>query len=276
MLVDTHGLSCLVVDEIEFWYKKGYRTFNYDDDNFTFHNDRVYAICDEIEKRGIINAEFRCSNGLRADRVNRDLLQRMREVGFGYIAFGIDGGNDRMLKINKKGETLDQIKQAISDACDLGFDVKVFIITCMPFETLEDVEDSISLALKYPIKRVILNNPIPYPGTELFETVKTNGWFIRQPEDYLNNVTENENDPVFETPEISREQRIRILKRIRKIEKRVTRMAIQRMYKKYIGLNIIAGYLFSTNYIQKQFFKNITFRRWMEMIRYKRMLKKQV
>jgi len=263
-----------VVDEIEFWYRKGYRVFNFDDDNFTFHNNRIYQICDEIERRKIVHCDFRCSNGLRADRVNRDLLGRMREVGFSYIAFGVDGGNDRMLKLNKKGETLAQIETAIADACELGFEVKIFIITCMPYETLQDVEDSFDLAMKYPIQRVILNNPIPYPGTELFDIVRSNQWFLKQPEYYLNHVTENENVPVFETPEISKLDRIRLLKRMRKIEKRVTRRAVQRMYHKYRYINILMGFLFASDFIERMFFKKIWFRRFIENLRYKRALLK--
>jgi anaerobic magnesium-protoporphyrin IX monomethyl ester cyclase len=261
-----------VVDEIEYWYQKGYRVFNYDDDNFTFFNDRVYEICDEIERRGIKDADLRCSNGIRADRVDRVLLKRMREVGFNYIAFGVDGGNNRMLKLNKKGETIEQIESAIKNSCELGFDVKIFVILGMPHETREDIEDSLRISQKYPIKRVILNNPIPYPGTELFDIVKENNWFIKQPEEYLNFITENEDIPVFETPELSREDRLKILKRCRVIEKNVTRKAVKRMYKKYSFGASLAGYIFSTNFVQWMFFNNMTFRRFVEYLRYRRMI----
>ena len=265
-----------VVDEIEYWYKKGYRVFNYDDDNFTYFNDRVYEICDEIEKRGIVDVELRCSNGIRADRVNRQLLKRMREVGFNYIAFGVDGGNNKMLKYNKKGETIEQIEQGIKDACELGFDVKIFVITGMPHETMEDIEDSLRLALKYPIKRVLLNNPVPYPGTELYDIVKENNWFLKQPEEYLNFVSENEHVPVFETPELSKDDRVEILKRCRKIERSVTREAVKRMYKNWWILGTLAGYLFATGIMERMFFKNMVFRRIAEHIRYKQTLKKKV
>jgi len=180
-----------------------------------------------------------------------------------------------MLALNKKGETLKQIEQAIGDACDLGFDVKIFCIVGMPYETEADIEDSLQLVQKFPVKRVILNNPIPYPGTELFETVKKNHWFIKQPEEYLNTVTENEIIPVFETPELSREDRIRILRKCRRIEKQVTRNGVRNMInnKKIIGF--VAGYFFSTQLVEKMFFKSRLFRQFMENIRYKRFLFKR-
>ncbi len=85
-----------VVDEIEYWYRRGYRQFNVDDDNFNQIRERVFAVCDEIERRGLTGMFLRCSNGIRADRVDREMLVRMREVGFRYIAFGVDGGNNRI------------------------------------------------------------------------------------------------------------------------------------------------------------------------------------
>ncbi len=265
-----------VVDEIEYWYKRGYRIFNFDDDNFSFINRRVYGICDEIERRGIKDAEFRCSNGLRADRVTRELLARMRKTGFNYIAFGVDGGNNKMLKMNKKGETIEQIEKAIKNSCELGFDVKVFCVIGMPHETREDIEDSFRVVQKYPIKRVIMNNPIPYPGTELFEIVKENHWFLQEPEVYLNSVTANENIPVFETPQLSKEDRIQILKEARRIEKRITRKGIEKIYKKYFLLGKMLGFLFATDWVEKLFFHNKPFRKTVEHFRYKRMLKKRL
>lgn len=51
---------------------------------------RVLDICDEIEQRGLKGLKISCGNGLRADKVDKELLSRMKEVGFHYIAFGVD------------------------------------------------------------------------------------------------------------------------------------------------------------------------------------------
>ncbi|HDQ45729.1 MAG TPA: radical SAM protein [bacterium] len=260
-----------VADEIAFWVDRGYRVFNFDDDNFTFHKDRVYDICDEIEKRGIRHAEFRCSNGLRADRVDEPLLKRMRSVGFNYIAFGVDGGNDKMLTANKKGETLSQIDDAVRTACALGYDVKIFCILGMPRETQADTEDAFRFVQKYPVRRVILNNPIPYPGTELYETVLKNNWFIIEPEHYLNEVTENINHPVFTTPEMGYGERIALMKKARKIEKRVTRRAVQSLYSRWFPVNYLLAGVFATGLVERMFFENRWFRQWIENMRYRRM-----
>jgi len=130
-----------VGDELEYWYQKGYRKFNIEDDNFNLIQGRVYAICDEIERRKLRGLTLRCSNGIRADRVDRAMLARMREVGFAYLAFGVDAGNDRMLKVVKKGETMADIESAIANACQLGYSIKLFFIIGNPSEKPEDIED---------------------------------------------------------------------------------------------------------------------------------------
>ena len=141
---------------------------------------------------------------------------------------------------------------------------------------MEDIEDSLRIVQKYPVERVLLNNPIPYPGTELFETVKTNNWFLKQPVEYLNFVTENETIPVFETPELSKDDRIRILKRCREVEKKVTRDAVKRIYKKYYFIATLIAFIFATNFMQRLFFENMMFRRIVEYLRHKRMLNKKI
>jgi radical SAM superfamily enzyme YgiQ (UPF0313 family) len=260
------------VDEIEYWYKRGYYQFAIDDDNFTLHKKRVYEICDEIEKRGLKNLFIRCANGIRADRVDRQLLARMKEIGVREVAFGVDGGNNKVLKDLKKGETIEKIEQAIKDACELGLDVKAFIIVGTPHETKEDIEDSYRLAQKYPITKLNLNNAIPYPGTEMFDYIKENDLFLIPPEEYLNIVAEDIAIPVFETPELPKEEREKMLKRCHEIENEVMKKAAYRMFKHYPYIGFFVKYFFNETLFEKLFFKNLFFRNLFEWIRYKKIM----
>ncbi|MCK4325600.1 radical SAM protein [bacterium] len=114
-----------IADEIQFWYEKGYRNFSFADDNFTMDKKRIYQLCEEIEKRHLKNL-YLSVGGVRVDLVDRDLLKRMREVGFYYVAFGIEAGNNKVLRALKKGFTIEQAEQGVRDAIDLGFDVKLY------------------------------------------------------------------------------------------------------------------------------------------------------
>lgn len=261
------------VDEIEYWYTKGIRQFAIDDDNFTFNKERVYDICDEIERRGLRNLFIRCSNGIRADRVDRQLLARMKEIGVGEVGFGVEGGNNKILGYLKKGETIETIERAIKDACDLGLDVRLFFLVGTPGETKADIEDSIKLAKRYPVGLLNVNNPIPYPGTELFDYVKENNLFLVPPEKYLNSVSEDRPTPVFETPELSKEDRIAMLERFDDVRKKVLKNAAYRKFKKYPLIGVLVKYCFWVALFERLFFNNLTFRRLFEWIRYRQMIR---
>lgn len=260
------------VDEIEYWYVKGIRQFAIDDDNFTLIRKRVYDICDEIEKRNLKNLFIRCSNGIRADSVDRQLLARMKEIGVREVGFGVDGGNNKVLSYLKKGEKIERIEQAIKSACELGLDVKIFIIVGTPHETETDIEDSIKLAKKYPVARVNFNNAIPYPGTAMFDYIKEHDLFVIPPEEYLNTIAEDKGIPVFETPELPREERIKILKRCHQIEREVMKNTAYRMYGHYPLVGHFVKLFFNVHFFETLFFGNLTFRKIFEGIRYRKLI----
>src|SRR3990167_4814972 len=242
-----------VVDEMEYWYGRGYREFDFQEDNPTFDQLRLLELCDQIEKRGLRDVMIMCGNGIRADRINRQLLKRMKEVGFKRLAFGVEAGNDRILKNIKKGESIDVIKNAIRDACDLGFFVSLFFVVGAPGETAKDVEDSMNIALSYPISHVNFFNLIPLPRTELFEWVHKNNYFILKPEIYLNlgSSLQMGCQPVFATPEFSRSERVAVLRRTKKIERFIKKRTIENKFKSLYPFNKLIGWLYMRPEIQK-------------------------
>lgn len=223
-----------VADEIEYWAGRGKRRFSIIDDNFTLRRERVIALCDELEARSLTGLEFRCPNGIRADRCDRELLERMRRIGFTYVAFGVESGSERVLQRINKGETLDEIRRSTQLACDLGFDVGLFFIVGAPGETWDDLEASVRLALEYPVADAKFFSLIPLPGTELYRWVNEHGYFITPPEEYLNDPTHWQNDarwdqrPVFATPELPLDRRVEALAYVSDVQRTIRERAVAR------------------------------------------------
>ena len=220
-----------VLQELKYWYEKGYREFDFNDDVFSMHKERVYQICDLIEEHGLRHLTLHCTNGLRADLVDRELLKRMREVGFYQVNFGVEVGNNRMLKIIKKGETIEQIEEAIKIACDLDFNVGICFTVGEPEETEADVRDSFNFALKYPVTWANFYNIVPYPRTELYDWIKGNNYFVG---DCLERLKYDGvfDEPFFETPELPLERRKEILKEGAKIGDELRRRTLLRSVRK--------------------------------------------
>lgn len=242
-----------VADEMEYWYKKGYREFGFQEDNPAFDKKRLLELCDNIETRKIKDIAIMCGNGVRADKVDKEILSRMKEVGFKRLAFGVEGGNNKVLKNIKKGETIEVIKKAIKEACDLNFFVSLFFIVGSPGETPEDVDDSINIALSYPIANVSFYNLIPLPGTELYKWVQDNNYFLIKPEVYLNagSFIQMGCRPVFETPEFPAKERVRVLRKTKKIERIVKRLEMERKLRAGILLNKLIAYIYTLSWVQK-------------------------
>ena len=235
-----------VADEIEHWYARGYRDFRFLEVNLTLGRDRALGICDELEVRRL--SGLRLAGTVRADRVDRELLGRMGEVGFVSLEMGVEAGNDRILSRLKKGESIGTIAQAMKDAHELGLELGLNFLVGSPGETEADVMDSVRLAQRYPVHRVKFFNLTPIPNTELFAWVSENDRFLYEPEDYLDFEPSPElgNEPVFETPELSRKQRRRLLRWTRRIARshnlRIQRPAVvQHVAKRLQALGVPVG-----------------------------------
>jgi len=256
-----------VVAEIAFWYNRGYKIFNFGDDNFTFFKERVHDVCDEIFRREMADLDLRCGNGVRADKVDKALLEKMRKTGFSYIAFGVEAGNNRVLETLKKGEKIERIEEAIRNACELGYDVTLFFLVGSPGETWHDLEDSIRLADKFPIIDARFYNIIPYPTTELFEYLKRKNLFLREPEEYLNNTSAFGEEPVFETAELPRAERIKALRISRRVRNRILKRGLNRKLSPYGIMGKAGAALLSTDFGQNMLRHNKLIRRIAEVIR---------
>jgi radical SAM superfamily enzyme YgiQ (UPF0313 family) len=254
-----------IVDELEYWHRQGYRDILILDDNFAMHKERVYAICDEIEQRGLTGFRFRCGNGIRADHVDFDLLKRMYDVGFRFLSFGVESANDHILQAIKKGERLARIEQAVKAACELGYDVTLFFIIGLPGETSKEAEASIRFAQQYPVFDAKFYNLIPFPNTEIYHWIKQHNYFLVPPEEYLNNASHWDTNPLFATPEFSKEARITMLKKAHSARKHIRKAAMQRKLKKLGPVSSLAASVFIYDWIQDLLLHNKWIRRITEI-----------
>jgi len=156
-----------MMEEVKYWYRKGYRSFYFSDSNFAVDKTRVASFCE-----GIVKSELHAcfvADGLRADHVDRKLLDKMRHAGFTDLTFGVESGSNRILQNLRKGETREDIETAIAAATDLGFNVGLFFLIGSPGEDETDIDQSFELARKYNVARVYFFNLTPLPGTQVYD-----------------------------------------------------------------------------------------------------------
>ncbi len=250
-----------IAQELGYWYNKGYRRFSFADDNFTLVKQRVVDLCEMIKSSGLKGLALSCDNGVRADKVDEELLALMKEAGFYRIAFGVEAGSDRILKNLNKSESIETIKQRIQEACGLGYEIDLFFLVGSPGETLEDLEDSFKIASDYPIGTAYFYNIIPFPHTRLFDWIKENGKFLKQPQDYLNDYPILDNDPVFETPEMPVKEKKEALRRAFAITRKTMRRNWAKRLAKIGALGGLLAFIYTTEFVQNIVIRNRSLRK---------------
>jgi len=112
----------------------GIKNFEVLDDCFNFNKDRVLEFCEAVKplKLGWVTC-----NGLRADRFDEDIAKAMAESGAFYLGFGIESADSEVLKTIKKGETLEQIENAINIAKKYFKRMSGYLIIGLPESSYE-------------------------------------------------------------------------------------------------------------------------------------------
>ena len=111
----------------------------------------------------------------RVSAVDEDLLRFMRDHGCWHISFGIESGNEEILKRIKKKISLEQARRVIGWCAKLGIRTKGFFIVGHPGETLETIDESIREALKMKLDDVVVTINTPIPGSPQYKEAAANG-----------------------------------------------------------------------------------------------------
>lgn len=161
-----------VIKEID-WLVRKYKIKELDfyDDCFNFDIERAEKILDLIIKRGY-KLHLRFSNGIRADKMTPRLLEKMKQAGTDYIAYGVESGNQKILQQIPKAETLDQIREAFRLTKNAGIPTTGFFIVGLIGDTKKTMQDTINFAKELNPDVALINIATPYPGTRMWEIIK--------------------------------------------------------------------------------------------------------
>jgi radical SAM superfamily enzyme YgiQ (UPF0313 family) len=144
------------------------------DDNFTLIPERAEKICDELIKRRY-DLIWKLGNGIRADRINEQLIRKMKDAGCYLIAFGVESGNPEILKGINKGETLEDIKKAVRLCKKYGIETEGFFIIGNLGDNEKTIQETINFAKKLDLNIAQFQVFIPIPGSEYTKLIEKEG-----------------------------------------------------------------------------------------------------
>jgi anaerobic magnesium-protoporphyrin IX monomethyl ester cyclase len=164
----------LIMKELWALKKQGINNIHMYADLFTMNREQVMDLCKRmIDEK--INIKWMCNS--RVDYVDEEMLSLMGKAGNFMISWGIESGNEAILKRAHKGADPAKAERALRWAKKAGIMNWGYFIIGLPGETEETIQQSIDFAKKLPLDIALFHVAAPYPGTPFFFEVAENGWF---------------------------------------------------------------------------------------------------
>jgi anaerobic magnesium-protoporphyrin IX monomethyl ester cyclase len=173
------------------------------DENFSQRMDRAVEFCKSMIEEGI-NIPWSVMEGMRADKIDREVLKLLKKAGCDSIYFGIETVENSELEHIAGDKKMLVINRAVRLAHEEGFKVCGYFVVGLPGATYKTVMNSVNFAKKN-LDIAIFWMAIPYLNTPLYQEVITNHKLLRKPVG-INVINSLSTKPFFETKVFSRKE----------------------------------------------------------------------
>ena len=156
-----------VVAEIDYLVKN-YRIRNLKiiDELFALREDRVMAICDLIIKGGY---DLNIWAYARVDTVNEEMLEKMKQAGINWLAYGFESANMKVRRGVAKKFEQDAVTRAVEMTRAAGIHIIGNFIFGLPDDDLETMRETLEMAKEFNFEYVNFYTAMAYPGSQLYE-----------------------------------------------------------------------------------------------------------
>jgi len=162
-----------VVDEIEEYIKKYHiKELLFYDDTLTLNRQHIVDICNEIIKRKI---KIKWQSPTRIDRIDKPLLELMKKAGCRMLRYGVESGDEDILKLMNKGTSLERIKQVFKWTKEVGISTFAYFIIGYAKENKDTIKKTIKFAKILNPDMVMFTIATPYPQTHLYKLAVEEG-----------------------------------------------------------------------------------------------------
>lgn len=175
------------------------------DDNLTLRSDRVIEICEGIIRRKY-PIRWNTPNGISAKGATPEMARAMKAAGCKSVCVAIETGSEdfRRTAMNKRVGN-DEIRRAVAAFRGAGIPVGGLLMLGMPGETDRRFLETLRFVKELPLTWIVVSFTFPHVGTRLYDEMLSCG-IIDGP---IRVGSDTYGEPVFETPDFSRETLIR-------------------------------------------------------------------
>jgi radical SAM superfamily enzyme YgiQ (UPF0313 family) len=152
--------------------RHGLTYFSFRDDTFTANRGRILTLMDLIRDSGL-HPLWNCQS--RVNLVDEDRLVAMKRAGCEFMQFGVEHGSERVLQLLDKGTSMKHVHRALELVRKVGMNLGIYLITGIPGERWEDVEQTADLIRTTRPHDVQVSPLALYPGTRLYDQYRAEG-----------------------------------------------------------------------------------------------------
>ncbi len=146
------------------------------DDIWNLKMDRAKELCKRLIEEGLNTVPWVTVHGMKVNHTDLELFQLMKAAGCKRVGFGVENGDPWMLRnVIRKGQTLDQVRDAFKNAKAANLETMGFFIFGMPNETEETMDATIDLALELDPDLANFMLAAPFPGTKMYDMIQEGG-----------------------------------------------------------------------------------------------------
>ncbi len=166
-----------IADEMEFCYNTyGSRFIWLTDDNFGLGN-RARKLAGEINDKGLPEnlmwfTQARCDDVVK----HKAVLPELRRAGLKWVLLGVESSHPSTLETFKKNLTPEDAKKAVKLLQENDIFAQAMFIIGERKDTAESLEELRQFANDLDPDFTIFAILTPFPGTDLFESARQNGW----------------------------------------------------------------------------------------------------
>ena len=165
-----------VLDQMELLVKTyGVKNLKFADEMFVLNPRHVLAICDGIIERKL---DLNIWAYARVDTVKDNMVEKLKQAGVNWLAFGIEAATDRVRTNVDKRFDREQVYETVNKVRQAGINVIGNYIFGLPEDDHSSMQETLDLSLELNTEFANFYSAMAYPGSQLYHLAGKEGWAL--------------------------------------------------------------------------------------------------
>lgn len=189
------------IEEMKYVKSLGIKELRFMDYSISLNKPNLKRLCERMIEEKF---KFRWYALSRVDEVDEETLTLMHKAGCRTLFFGVESGDEKILKRYAKGITKEKVREIFKICKKVGVETFGSFIIGLPGEDEETINKTINFSLELDCDYAEFNVAAPYVGTEMRKEAIAKGWIDKKfKKDIFSDVAQA---PIMETPWLSKER----------------------------------------------------------------------